>query len=62
MPCTTALANVVANPRVYFLGPLSFMIPFLHIGWLTIPTFGLMVATAIFVAGFIIQAELIAAA
>ncbi len=34
------------------------MIPFLHIGWLTIPTFGLMVATAIFVAGFIIQAEL----
>jgi prolipoprotein diacylglyceryl transferase len=34
------------------------MIPFLHIGWLTIPTFGLMVATAIFVAGFIMQAEL----
>src|SRR5271156_2320281 len=34
------------------------MIPFLHIGPLTIPTFGLMVATALLVAGYILQADL----
>ncbi|MGA2813421.1 MAG: prolipoprotein diacylglyceryl transferase family protein [Candidatus Acidiferrum sp.] len=34
------------------------MIPFLHIGWLTIPTFGLMVATALLVAGYILQADI----
>src|SRR5271168_4620281 len=32
------------------------MIPFLHIGPLTIPTFGLMVATALLVSGYILQA------
>jgi phosphatidylglycerol:prolipoprotein diacylglycerol transferase len=34
------------------------MIPFLHIGPLTIPTFGLMVATALLAAGYIVQADL----
>jgi phosphatidylglycerol:prolipoprotein diacylglycerol transferase len=34
------------------------MIPFLHIGPLTIPTFGLMVATALLVAGYLLQADL----
>ena len=34
------------------------MIPFLHIGPLTIPTFGLMVATALLVSGYILQADL----
>src|SRR5215470_17390095 len=33
------------------------MIPFLHLGPLTIPTFGLMVATALFVAAYVLQAE-----
>jgi phosphatidylglycerol:prolipoprotein diacylglycerol transferase len=34
------------------------MIPFLHIGPLTIPTFGLMVATALLVAGYLLQADI----
>src|ERR1700748_787759 len=34
------------------------MIPFLHLGPLTIPTFGLMVATALFVAAYVLEAEL----
>jgi prolipoprotein diacylglyceryl transferase len=34
------------------------MIPFLHIGPLTIPTFGLMVATALLVSGYILQADI----
>jgi phosphatidylglycerol:prolipoprotein diacylglycerol transferase len=33
------------------------MIPFLHLGPLTIPTFGLMVATALFVSAYVLQAE-----
>jgi prolipoprotein diacylglyceryltransferase/predicted O-methyltransferase YrrM len=33
------------------------MIPFLHIGKLQIPTFGLMVATALLVAAYLLQAE-----
>jgi phosphatidylglycerol:prolipoprotein diacylglycerol transferase len=33
------------------------MIPFLHIGPLTIPTYGLMVATGLLVAAYILQAE-----
>ncbi|HWZ98724.1 MAG TPA: prolipoprotein diacylglyceryl transferase [Candidatus Dormibacteraeota bacterium] len=33
------------------------MIPFLHLGPLTIPTFGLMVATGLFVAAYVIQAD-----
>jgi prolipoprotein diacylglyceryl transferase len=33
------------------------MIPFLHLGPLTIPTFGLMVATAMLVAAYILQAD-----
>jgi len=33
------------------------MIPFLHIGPITIPTFGLMVATALIVAAYILQAD-----
>src|SRR5215470_17640851 len=34
------------------------MIPFLHIGPLSIPTFGLMVATALLVSAYVLQAEL----
>ena len=33
------------------------MIPFLHLGPLTIPTFGLMVATALLVAAYVLQAD-----
>ncbi len=33
------------------------MIPYLHIGFLTIPTFGLMVATALIVSAYILQAD-----
>ena len=33
------------------------MIPFLHLGPLTIPTFGLMVATALMVAAYVLQAD-----
>jgi len=33
------------------------MIPFLHLGWLTIPTFGLMVATALLVSAYVLQAD-----
>jgi len=33
------------------------MIPFLHLGPLTIPTFGLMVATALLLAAYILQAD-----
>jgi phosphatidylglycerol:prolipoprotein diacylglycerol transferase len=34
------------------------MIPFLHIGWLTIPTYGLMVALAMLAAYFVLRADL----
>jgi prolipoprotein diacylglyceryl transferase len=34
------------------------MIPFLHIGWLSIPTFGLMVAVALMVSAYLLQADL----
>jgi phosphatidylglycerol:prolipoprotein diacylglycerol transferase len=33
------------------------MIPFLHLGPLTIPTFGLMVATALFISAYVLQAD-----
>src|SRR6201997_1779501 len=33
------------------------MIPYLHIGPLTLPTFGLMVATELFVASYVLQAD-----
>jgi phosphatidylglycerol:prolipoprotein diacylglycerol transferase len=33
------------------------MIPFIHLGPLTIPTFGLMVATALFVSAYVLQAD-----
>src|SRR3954452_24778011 len=33
------------------------MIPFLHLGPLTIPTFGLMVAAALLVSAYVLQAE-----
>src|ERR1700740_1929662 len=33
------------------------MIPFLHLGPLTIPTFGLMVATGLLVAAYMLQAD-----
>jgi phosphatidylglycerol---prolipoprotein diacylglyceryl transferase len=33
------------------------MIPFLHFGWLTIPTFGLMVATGLLAAAYVLQAD-----
>ncbi|HLK05325.1 MAG TPA: prolipoprotein diacylglyceryl transferase [Candidatus Acidoferrum sp.] len=35
------------------------MIPFLHLGPLTIPTFGLMVATGLFVAAYVLQADFV---
>jgi phosphatidylglycerol---prolipoprotein diacylglyceryl transferase len=34
------------------------MIPFLHLRWLTIPTFGLMVATAMLVSFYVLRADL----
>lgn len=34
------------------------MIPFLHLGPLTIPTFGLMVATALLVSAYVLQADI----
>jgi phosphatidylglycerol---prolipoprotein diacylglyceryl transferase len=34
------------------------VIPFLHIGWLTIPTFGLMVALAMLVSFYLLRADL----
>jgi phosphatidylglycerol:prolipoprotein diacylglycerol transferase len=33
------------------------MIPYLHLGWLPIPTFGLMVATGLLVAAYVLQAD-----
>jgi len=33
------------------------MIPYLHLGPLTLPTFGLMVATGLFVASYVLQAD-----
>src|SRR3979490_1613888 len=33
------------------------MIPFLHLGPITIPTFGLMVATALLVSAYVLQAD-----
>ena len=33
------------------------MIPFLHLGPVTIPTFGLMVATGLLVAAYVLQAD-----
>src|ERR1700738_3151487 len=36
---------------------LPFMVPFLHLGPLTIPTFGLMVATALLVSAYVLQAD-----
>jgi prolipoprotein diacylglyceryl transferase len=33
------------------------MIPFLHFGWLAIPTFGLMVATGLLAAAYVLQAD-----
>ena len=33
------------------------MIPYLHIGWLSLPTFGLMVATALLCAAYILQKD-----
>jgi phosphatidylglycerol---prolipoprotein diacylglyceryl transferase len=33
------------------------MIPYLHLGWLSIPTFGLMVATGLLVAAYVLQAD-----
>src|SRR5579859_3206483 len=41
--------------RVY--SDVEFMIPFLHLGPITIPTFGLMVATALLVSAYILQAD-----
>src|SRR5713101_329013 len=41
--------------RVY--SGVQFMIPFLHLGPITIPTFGLMVATALLVSAYILQAD-----
>src|SRR5260370_23088145 len=48
-----------ASHRVYFCrctAPPS-MIPFLHLGPLTIPSFGLMVATGLLVAAYLLQAD-----
>src|SRR3981081_2766630 len=46
--------------RVYFLSAKThryLMIPFLHLGPLTLPTFGLMVATGLLVAAYVLQAD-----
>ena len=37
------------------------MIPFLHLGPLTIPTFGLMVATGLLAAAYLLQADILPA-
>src|ERR1700739_4573495 len=37
--------------------PQPSMIPFLHVGPLTIPTFGLMVATGLLAAAYLLQAD-----
>jgi phosphatidylglycerol---prolipoprotein diacylglyceryl transferase len=49
-----ALASCILTlePNYYFS-----MIPFLHFGPLTIPTFGLMVATGLLVAAYVLQAD-----
>ena len=46
--------------RVYFSRTNFFMIPFLNIPYFPwpIPTFGLMVATALLVSGYVLQADL----
>jgi phosphatidylglycerol---prolipoprotein diacylglyceryl transferase len=43
-----------------YLDPIYFpkMMPFLHFGWLTIPTYGLMVALAMLAAYFVLRADL----
>src|SRR5258706_7455886 len=43
------------RPHVYSC--VQFMIPFLHLGPITIPTFGLMVATALLVSAYVLQAD-----
>ena len=44
--------------QVYYRPTMVAMIPFLHIGALAIPTFGLMVATAMLVAYFVLRSDL----
>src|SRR5690242_3569305 len=44
------LAHVYCSPQLD-------MIPFLHLGPLTIPTFGLMVALALLVSAYVLQAD-----
>src|SRR5258705_12794581 len=43
--------------RAHVYSCVQFMIPFLHIGPITIPTFGLMVATALLVSAYVLQAD-----
>src|SRR6202047_4955960 len=43
-----------ATAAVY-TSDVQFMIPFLHLGPITIPTFGLMVATALLVSAYVLQ-------
>src|SRR5438270_3067088 len=43
------------RPRVY--SGSKIMIPFLHLGPITIPTFGLMVAMALLVSAYVLQAD-----
>src|SRR5579863_9132699 len=51
------LAPIVSCILCGALDAPQFMIPFLHLGRLDIPTFGLMVATGLLVAAYVLQAD-----
>jgi phosphatidylglycerol:prolipoprotein diacylglycerol transferase len=53
---TPTEVSVLLERHVYSWHRLP-MIPFLHLGPLTIPTFGLMVAAALFVSAYVLQAD-----
>src|SRR6266852_655397 len=53
--CFSIRLRASARRRVY--SGVQFMIPFLHLGPITIPTFGLMVATALLVSAYVLQAD-----
>jgi phosphatidylglycerol:prolipoprotein diacylglycerol transferase len=59
-PAFIAVHSDAAHPSCILTGESDLhlsMIPFLHLGPLTIPTFGLMVATGLLVAAYILQAD-----
>ena len=53
MPCDSSASTGFVRRHVY--SSVQFMIPFLHLGPITIPTFGLMVATALLVSAYVLQ-------